>query len=266
MSASATTPWAEVQYDGAWHVIDADSFGGDGRTVTTDDGTIPSVRALSNDADLVARLDALPYGIEPLAGARPNRAAWAARSVGYFGRDTGRRGYFVKPGPPEQGDLRYGWRRLQRSPPDWIRRAGPERSRPGAVAILAATIGIDSATSRLRASLAWSPPDDFDRDALAYRVFVGSRPRGWNYDVFEGTDDARRAWHRGDGWRPEMIDALYGRPPHDVALLETTAPAVLLDLDPGRAHYATVMPLDAYHESVGRELYPMSNELTIGPA
>ena len=68
----------------------------------------------------------------------------------------------------------------------------------------------------------------------------------------------------GNGsWRPEMYPARYRLPPSDVAWVDTSDPRVSLWLPPQVPIYVTVMPYDAYGESVGRVLYPMTEELLI---
>jgi hypothetical protein len=58
-----------------------------------------------------------------------------------------------------------------------------------------------------------------------------------------------------------MYEGLFRVPPHDVELLTTRTPSVRLSLPTGRDYFVTIMPFDAYGESIGKRIYPMSSEL-----
>jgi len=60
-----------------------------------------------------------------------------------------------------------------------------------------------------------------------------------------------------------MYSRLFQIPPSDVAKVDSNVPDVTVSgLRPG-TYFVSVMPRDSYGDSVGRELYPSSNELKV---
>ncbi len=60
-----------------------------------------------------------------------------------------------------------------------------------------------------------------------------------------------------------MYSRLFQIPPSNVARVDSNGPDIVVSgLRPG-TYYVSVMPRDSYGDSVGRELYPSSNELRV---
>lgn len=229
---------AEVYYDGDWHLLEVGLFG-NGVVPRANDGSIPSVVELSDDPGL---LDALPHGQEARFDNQPLLGSIEYPSMFFFNRSyyrTVEPAYCEKmASKSELRDRHYGWLHCTLEPGDWQLSDLPQRYLPGAPHSLV----------RQGSRLTWTPSDDADGDLLGYRVYVGSRPRGWCY---------------GPGWRPEMYAARFQEPPCDVAFLETSAPSVELPTINDRPLYVTVLPYDRHGESVGRRIYPASEELVL---
>ena len=60
-----------------------------------------------------------------------------------------------------------------------------------------------------------------------------------------------------------MYENLYKEPPYDIALIKTAQNQVSIPIKEPGAYYITVMPYDARGESVGRVLYPVSEEIKV---
>ncbi len=227
---------AEVFYDDDWHYLDATSFGGRW-TVTDADGSIPSVHELGHRPFAI---DAGPSYVEPN---QPNTPIGSGIYPSYY--YFSQRAYTVPAktyrklatAGEEAASRNYGWE---------FSRALRDESRPlydFAPKHLPSTPG----TPQLDGDrITWRASTDPDGDLMGYRVYVGSRSRGWCY---------------GKGWRPEMYDGRLSLPPGDRAVLETAEASI--DAPPTRPAYVTVMAFDRHGESVGRELYPMSPELAL---
>jgi hypothetical protein len=249
---------AEVFYDDDWHYIDADNCGGNGICVIDADGTIPSWQELS---DAPHRIDALPFKYELKLDGAPRTNSPAARSDRcFFFHDTTRtQTYRYKTGSLD--DPQYGWNDTEAEPVGWTLLKRAPTAQPGAVKFEEVDLFDDETGSKAR--ITWEPSQDEDNDLLGYRVYVSSTPRGWSYSKFAGSAQAERYWHDTGGWKPEMYEALYQLPPHDVALIETSSdPTVQIELPDGPV-FVTIMPFDEYHERAGKTLYFMSNELRI---
>ena len=111
--------------------------------------------------------------------------------------------------------------------------------------------------------MSWRAANDRDGDVQGYRVYIASRSRGWYYSVFCGAKSAQTYWSSCDGWEPEMYDALFVLPPHDINLRETTERYIEIPLAGREELFVTITAFDKYHESVGRRHYLPSNELRI---
>jgi len=270
---------AEVYYAGDWHLCEGECP--NGVTPRLADGTIPSVRQLAEQPFL---LDQLPSLCEVLA---PEPISVHYPSWYFFSREgyrqTGpgqasRLGYYAKPkGPREFWDRYHGWAGLQLEPAEIPLADMPDRFQPGAPQVQAIQVSPASANRR-QVAVAWLPSNDGDGDLLGYRVFVASHSRGWCYPCPDPLPqlrppEARPAprpqlqpfeAHPG-GWRPEMYRHLATVPPSDLALLETSAPAVSFLIPADQTIYFSIMPFDRYGESVKRSVYPMSQEYRIEP-
>ena len=60
-----------------------------------------------------------------------------------------------------------------------------------------------------------------------------------------------------------MYERMQQLPPHEVTLIETADTHVDIPVQGGKTYFVTVMPFDVHGESVGRELYAMSNEIKV---
>ncbi len=60
-----------------------------------------------------------------------------------------------------------------------------------------------------------------------------------------------------------MYDSLFQEPQHDVFLVRTSETQVDLELEVDETYYVTIMPYDRHGESLGRIIYPASNEIKI---
>jgi hypothetical protein len=255
---------AEVYYEGQWHYFGPDSCGGNGIVLRRPDGVIPSWVELSRNPEWI---DVLPYRYELNRRGSPRVSGTPCRSQHCFYYTGGRPpAYKMKSRPAEPGEFNYGWGNMVAHAPDWEYDDGgrPKRYQPGVVRFSAVHVEPARDGSPARFRIEWRPAIDRDGDLIGYRVFVGSAPRGWSYSKFAGSRAARAYWSNDGGWRPEMYDALYRLPPHDVARLQTTEPAIELEVPAGEPRYVTIMAYDAYHERIGKEMYLMSNELAIG--
>jgi hypothetical protein len=230
---------SEVYYDGAWHYLDAGLFGGRW-TVYNDDGAIPSYAQLSQRPFAI---DAMPAHLEPTFENIPVGTT-VYPSWFHFSQQS----YSTPPLCYEKTATReaerdcrdYGWRYYQ-DLPDEARVLGvfDKKHCPAAPPNL----------RRQGNRAVWDPAADGDGDPVGYRVYLGSRSRGWCY---------------GPGWKPEMYDARFRLPPGDVAILNTKG--TFVDLPARRPLYVTVMAYDQHGERVGRTLYPMSAELVLPAA
>jgi hypothetical protein len=230
---------SEVYYDGGWHYLDAGLFGGRW-TVANADGSIPGYDQLSLQPFAI---DAMPAHFEPTF-TNALMMSTIYPSWFYFSRQsysTPALHYERKASAEEQRDSRdYGWDDYDevldsaRVLSDFDKKYCPS-----------APLNL-----RLEGNKAvWDAALDGDGDLLGYRVYLGSRSRGWCY---------------GPGWRPEMYDARFRLPPGDVAVVQTSVTFVVLP--DCRPLYVTVMAYDRHGERMGRTLYPMSEELTLPAA
>jgi hypothetical protein len=62
-----------------------------------------------------------------------------------------------------------------------------------------------------------------------------------------------------------MYTRLFDLPPSDLGLIRLQADQsqVAIQVDHGITYFISVMALDSYGQSVGREIYPFSNELKV---
>jgi hypothetical protein len=227
---------SEVYYDGAWHYLDAHLFGGRW-TVYNDDGTIPSYAQLSQRPFAI---DALPAYQEPTFENAPLGTtiypSWFYSSSQAY--ETPPLYYHKTTSLQEQRTSRdYGWEEYDEVP-DAARVLRPFAKKycPAAPPNL----------RRQENRAVWDAAVDGDHDLIGYRVYFGSKSRGWCY---------------GPGWKPAMYDARFRLPPGDLGVVETRETSV--PLPEHRPLYVTVMPYDQHGKAVGRTLYPMSAELVL---
>lgn len=251
---------AEVWYDGGWHYFDGDIFG-NGETAVLPDGRIPSMAELSRRPELLDRLtaywepshqNAVPSGGREYPSwyyfAAPAYAACGASPVS-----------IEKVATAEQEDRSrlYGWEHYA-SIPESDRRLTAEtepRRTPGPPVLTEVRWDRDGQ----QLTLAWAAA----KRAVGYRVFVGRSSRGWNYDGPSLPPELMRFKSGHWTWRPEMYEPRYRLPPADLAFVDTTDLGMCVRLPADGPAYVTVMPYDAYGESVGRRLYPVTEELRV---
>lgn len=259
---------AEIFYGGDWHYFDADLFG-NGEVVLKDDGEIPSIRELGSP-ELRGRLDALAaYQESLLFNCLEFDVGLAYPSYYYFSElayrsQPERPGYHYKETPPASADLllySYGWMTLRyEADESIIRGAFPRQEVPTIPQI--EEVAVDDNAGSVR--LAFRSKDK-DGDLVRYRVFLSERSRGWNYAKFAGRDDLRRFMSEATGGTVDHFERAFQTPPDDLGQLIVAAdsPNVTIDLHGKRRVYVTIMPVDAYGESIGRKIFPVSNELRI---
>jgi hypothetical protein len=256
---------AEVHYEGAWHYLDADIFG-NGETAHLADGRIPSFADLAGSPKLIDRLasywepdhrNAIPLGGTPYP-------SWFYFAAAAYRRSGVVPGYIEKRATEDEEDSsdQYGWEHYT-VVPDYKRRLtrDPEPRHTPAPPALAA-VRCDSWSGGRRLTLSWAET----RRAAGYRVFAGRSSRGWAYDG-PSLPAGLMSWKTDCGpWRPERYEARFRLPPADIARVDTPALGVTLDLPATGPVYVTVMAYDAYGETIGRVVYPMTEELRVPEA
>ena len=245
----------ELFYDGAWHYLDADSAGA-GLCVRMSDGSIPSVRRLSENPSL---LDSVPAYFDLTYPGRPISGAAPSRSHAYFGGEKNEANlyYFKRSHPLRRRDpVTWSWTDLEMEKPDWIIAPDlPFRHTPGMAFFESVDLGDESVRIQWRHG---AVPED---SPVRYEIHVNSKPRGFRYSTFYGSEEARSYWDDA-GWVPEMYSALYTPVEGDLLVLSTAETSIELPRQE-RVTYVTVVARDRYHESVGRVLFYSSNELRI---
>lgn len=253
---------AEVYYDDRWHFLDAGAFGLREAPIN-DDGIIPSLAELSRAHHLIDRLTLLT-GVEVrvnYSGDLPYYPSYC-----YFADLHQEHGVYVKTATAEQAanSPYYGWNYLVKQEPDRERKLDPNlkpRSQPRPPELCYIKTAAQSARGIV--GLEWKPSFDGDHDVLGYRVFVSRRSRGWGYHGPSLPEHLMRYKSTCGVWRPEMYGPRFTIPPHEVADQETTDTRIELGLPaPGR-YFISVMPFDAYGQSVGKPLYHCSEEIVI---
>ncbi len=255
---------AELRYDGGWHYLDTDLFGG-AEMVRNPDGTIPSLAELSRTP---LAIDRPASWVEPNEGGRMRAISWPYPSYYYFGFCPGcEKVYSYKTGSRRQQarDRRFGWREAltrQVAAQDIALSSIPERFLPGAPRVLGVDVGV-AEEKTVTVEIRWQPSEDGDGDLAGYRVYVSGQSRGWSYDPEGAVPEVLPYLSHPAGWQPSMYDRLFELPKSEVALVMTEVEQVRLKLEPGHTYYVTVMPFDAHGEAVGREIYCASQELEI---
>lgn len=252
---------AEIWYDNSWHYFDGDIFG-NGECVVLPDGHIPSMNELARHA---GQLDALisywePDHLNSIKGPTPY-PSWF-----YFGARAYRAShtvpsYIEKYATPEQEDESpyYGWE-YERTTPDPERPLDAnveQRFTPGPPRITAVHCSYEGTCRQI--SIEWRP----DPRAAGYRVFVSTISRGWNYDGASLPADLLKWKSSAASWTPEMYAPRFHLPPSDLKWIETPETSITIRIPPRAPAFVTVMGYDAYGQSVGRQLYPVSEELRL---
>jgi len=252
---------AEIWYDDAWHYFDGDIFG-NGECVVLADGRIPSMNEL---AAYPERLDALTSFWEPDRTNTIRRLGGPYPSWFYFGANAYRDSkvepeYIVKQSSTEQEDasMDYGWEYYECFP-DLDRTLKPRKKLHTPAPPRINDVRIVDKSDVRRVTLSWRA----DPLATGYRVYVGRSTRGWNYDGPSLPAELLK-WKSPNGpWRAEMYSARFTVPACDLAWVQTNGTSVTVELPRGMPAYFSVMGFDAYGDSVGRRLYPLSEEILI---
>jgi hypothetical protein len=253
---------AEVYYEDAWHYFDADIFG-NGETARLADGRIPSVAELARCPELIDRLASYwePDHRNAIPRGGTTYPSWFYFATAAYNASRVAPGYIEKRASEAEEDTSrmYGWDHFVVIPDPGrpLTAARTPHQTPAPPKLTIVRCAPEGAARRL--TLTWEPPTR----AAGFRVFVARNSRGWNYDGASLPADLMRFKSGHDSWRPEMYSARFQLPPSDVARVDTPDPGVSLWLPPQVPIYVTVMPYDAYGESVGRVLYPMTEELLI---
>ncbi len=252
---------AEIYYDGDWHYFDTDSFG-NGETVLDEKGNIPSVAEMSKGD--YQKMDSLPayqeFLVMDCTSSSPEEKFYP--SYFYFSSQAYKtdvpQNYFV--GKNNAYDFEAGWKPVDKIAPDDIVTLNDLAPKFTPTKPSLTDVQFDPAKMTVTVSFTASDPD---HDLAGYRVFVSAHSRGWDYNQFYGDRTAKAAWANPGGWKPDMYARLFELPPSEAGLV-TLSPdndQVVIPVKHAATIFITVMPFDSYGQSVGRVLYPVSNEL-----
>lgn len=247
---------AEVYYEGRWHLLEGDLAGGSQTVVV--DGVIPSVYELSHNPYLV---DAVPTYFEGYVASIPITLESLRKYPSYYyfseyAYTGANEPLFYYKTLPMTEDSDYGWYDYD-TVPDTDRVLSSIQPNYQPTIPYFASVVVENRTARIT----WNPSEDPDGDLLGYIVYVSSSSRGWHYSTFPGDESVERYWQ--GGWQPDMYDALFRVPPHDLALIITTNTSINIPLNAGETKYFTVAAFDEHGASVGKELYYCSAELKL---
>jgi hypothetical protein len=261
---------AEIFYDNKWHYFDADLFSG-GHVVTLSDGHIPSVEELSQ-GDNYKLLDQFPTYAEKwimrscrglYIGSGTYGASYAyfsQKSYEISGVKKERRVKLATKAQEKNDFYHYGWSDYS-TEPDSGRILHPLHLRFHPSVPSWKMVKVDKTNRKVFLSVKSHDEDD---DLLGYRVYISTRSRGWKYPTFFGDDKLKVYWDNSAGWNPSMYDLFHQTPPADIGIVVSKDGRAEIDLPSNKGNfYISVMPFDAYGESVGMKLYPVSNELKI---
>lgn len=248
----------EIYYDGGWHLFEADLVGGPPVLIN---GRIPSVAELANNPFLIDRSPSHFVGLVSPGSGRGGGKSPVYPSYYFFSKQA--LGdldatYYYKTATPDQAAQSkwYGWNYYKTITNRWkLTDFGPkyEPAPPNFK-----NVNVKGG----KFVVEWLPALDSDNDLLGYRIFVATESRGWNYQDIDAPASVKKYFV--GGWKPEMYDSLFKKPPGNIAFLETKSTRVELPVpQAGKAIYVTVMPFDKHGEEVGRSLYNMSAELKL---
>ena len=258
---------AEIYYAESWHYFDADIFG-NGEVVLKEDGTIPRVTELGKP-ELLRRLDALSAYQESLIFDCVNPGVELTYPSYYYFSDLAYRdqpeqpGYYFKDTPLSLADplvFSYGWaNQLFVKDTTIIQGSYPIRKLPKIPQIENLIVDSRVGTVQLQFS-----STDTDNDMSKYHIFVSERSRGWNYPHFAGRSEFQK-YKSQNAPSVNRLESIYQLPPDDLGhlVVEADTPFSIIDMKGRKRVFISIMPVDHYGESVGRSLYPVSNELQI---
>ncbi|MGE0142245.1 MAG: hypothetical protein AB7I19_17735 [Planctomycetota bacterium] len=251
---------AEVEYDGGWHLIDADLFDA-GETPRNADGSIPSLAELSLDP---FRVDALAHHFYMTFQCVAKIGGAAYPSYHYFGEaayGNSKPSYSYK--VVRSGDERTGedWTRVETKPATEIRLGPiPLLRQPGAPLIDRVEIHEESNGRGHR--IGWRNASDPDGDLAQYRVLVGTCSRGWNHQTSMVQGSAAPYRHELGPWRTEWYERLMERPPSDAGEFVVTEPQLWLPATT-RDCFVTIWSEGRHGLAAGKSLWLPSDELRL---
>ena len=114
----------------------------------------------------------------------------------------------------------------------------------------------------LNVTIGWSASYDPNR-GVSYSVLVSHTSRGWNYNGESLPSALMPLKSSNVPWNSSMYMARYAVPKSNVFDDQTTAMSATLNFALPGKYYITIMPQDAHGKSVGRILYPESEEICI---
>jgi hypothetical protein len=251
---------AEVQYEGGWHLIDADLFDA-GETPRNSDGSIPSLAELSREP---FRIDALAHHFYMTFQCVAKVGGAAYPSYHYFGTAAyGGSGpsYSEKVAADDGSSAAFDWTRVATEPaPDIQLGPIPLRRQPGAPLIDHVEVQEESNGRGYR--IGWRNAADPDGDLAQYRVLVGTRSRGWNHQTSMVQGSAARYRHELGPWRTEWYERLMERPPSDGGEFVVTEPKLWLPAAPGD-RFVTIWSEGHHGLAAGKSLWLPSDELRL---
>lgn len=244
---------AEIYYDEEWHYFDADLWNSD--IVFEDNGVIPSVAELSLNPYLIDRLPNTVYESYLMEFSSistvSNYPSWA-----YFDQETYiTLPYYCYKNATEAQELNnlYGWNCYEIIEAD-IKLNAEKFQQPGIPYIKKIEV------SENNVSIAWSQGENDKSDIIGYKVFISKESRGWEYANIYSEPCINS--YIVNKYKPSQYDKIAELPASEVCYMDITATEIEIELDKG-VYYVSVMPYDSHGESVGREIYLMSNELRI---
>jgi hypothetical protein len=254
---------AEIYYDGDWHYFDTDLFG-NGETVLDSKGNIPSVADMSSGE--FQEIDALPAYQEftVMDCTSPDPEGYDYPSYYYFSSQAYLtdvpQGYYI--GLDSAYNFEHGWKALDEiAPSDKVLLNDlPAQQTP--TKPIFTNVQFDPGYTTLTVSF---KATDADNDLAGYEVLVSDHSRGWDYNQFYGDNSVKVYWVNPGGWNPDMYEQLFDLPPSNIGLIRLDAHHEWVDIpvERGISYFITVIPFDAYGQSVGRVLYPASNEIKV---
>ena len=254
---------AEIYYDGDWHYLDTDLFG-NGETVVKN-GNIPSVAEMSKDD--YQELDALPAyqesNVMDCTGSADNHGV-VYPSYNYFSSQAYRtdvpQNYYV--GLDSPFDFEHGWKAVDKIAPGdkVVLNDSPAQETPTRPFIT--NVSFNPSNTALTVGFAATDPNG---DLAGYRIFISDHSRNWDYNQFYGDQSARVYWADAGGWKPDMYGYLFELPPKNLGFMKLAANKTQVDIPVthGKTYFISVMAYDSYGLSVGRVIYPASNELKV---
>jgi hypothetical protein len=261
---------AEIYYDMKWHYFDADVFG-NGDTVYCRNGSIPSLAELSRTPYLI---DSLPSYWEPRQGNEFVPQSYRQPSYHYFSRTawvnqfkgttrTPCATYKIATAAQARASRRYGWEYAKSvDTPDRLLPDIPAYYAPAAPTIASVTTW-RTASGAVQVTITWNASFDFDHDLAGYRVLVSRQSRGWNYNGQSLPTGLMSLKSSSTGWTSAKYAARFTLPKSEVFSVRTTKTSQVLQFNNPGNYFISIMPYDAHGQTVGRTLYPLSEEVRV---